>query len=265
MSAAHKQRVAAAFDHAEDYDRHAVLQRQTAQWLAEDMLGLGLGPKARILEIGCGTGFVAEAAAHRLARADWLMTDIAPAMIARARAKLGMSPHFRYCVMDGEEPRIAQHELFDLVCSNLTVQWFAKPDRSLKQLFRLVKPGGHLIFTTLAEGTLEEWRKAHVACGVAPGTPCYPAAEALRAVRLDAVGGSVKVRDFAQRFASASEFLRALRKIGAGTPAPSHMPLAAPMMRAVMRRFEAQGAEARYRVALCRFHRAAAATRTAPL
>ena len=254
-SRTHKQRILAAFDRAGDYDRQATLQRRTAQWLADHMAGLETGPEARILEIGCGTGFVAEAAADRLAAADWLMTDIAPAMVARARAKFGASPRYRYQIMDGEQPRVPQGELFDLVCSNLTMQWFARLEHSLEHLFRLLKPGGHLIFTTLAEGTFDAWREAHVECGVTPGTPPYPAVEALRAMRLDAVGGSVEAEDFVERFASASEFLRALRKIGAGTPASSHRPLAAPAMRKVMRRFEEKGAEARFRVALCHFRR----------
>ena len=255
MTGAHKRRILAAFDHAGDYDRHATLQRRTARWLADHMVALETGPDARILEIGCGTGFLAEAAGDRLASGDWLMTDIAPAMIERARAKFGASPRYRYQVMDGERPQVARAALFDLVCSNLTMQWFVQLEPSLERLFRLLRPGGHLIFTTLAEGTFDEWRDAHVACGVTPGTPAYPTVEALRAMRLDAADASVELEDFVEHFASASEFLRALRKIGAGTPAASHRPLPAPAMRKVMRRFEENGAQARFRVALCHFRR----------
>jgi malonyl-CoA O-methyltransferase len=48
-----------------------------------------LGQYPRVLEIGCGTGFLSEALLARLPAASLTATDIAPAMLERARQRLG--------------------------------------------------------------------------------------------------------------------------------------------------------------------------------
>ena len=145
-----KQRICEAFDGASAYDDHAMVQRQVAAEVARRILALP--PPSRVLEIGCGTGLLAAAIGGALADADWLMTDIAPAMVARSRLRFAGDPRFRFALLDGEEPERAGGP-FDLVCSSLAVQWFQRPEQSLLRLFRLLRPGGRLVFSTLADGT----------------------------------------------------------------------------------------------------------------
>jgi len=235
-------RVAAMFDRASAYDRHAVVQRRVADRLAATIASLDLAPRPRILEIGCGTGFLSEALIDRLAGADWWITDIAPAMVERARARLGTSPNLRFAVMDGSAPDVPGR--FDLICSSLAMQWFEDLPAAVERLRNLLAPGGLLVFSTLAGGSFAEWRKAH--CGTIPGTPDYPTA-----AELSAMGLRVLVDSFAVRHEDARAFLRALKAIGAGLPRPGHVPLALSRMRQVMRSFEAQGSRASYVVATC--------------
>lgn len=100
-----KQRVAAHFDaaaRAETYDAAARVQRLIAEDLAVRVSGLGLPHHPRVLEVGCGTGFLTAALVDRLPEPHITATDIAPAMVrATADLKLpGVSAH----VMDGENP-----------------------------------------------------------------------------------------------------------------------------------------------------------------
>ena len=241
-----KARIAAAFDTAEAYDRHAIVQREAAGLLARRITALALPPRPRVLEIGCGTGFLGQALADRLSDADWLATDIAPAMLERARARLADRRAFRFAVIDGEAPVI--DDRFDLICANLAFQWFADLPGALARLRGLLAPGGMLAFTTLAEGSFAEWRSAHAAAGREPGTRDYPALPALQAML---PGGTVEPITLTERHATAAAFLRALKAIGAGVARPDHRPLSPVALRAVMRRFEEAGAIARYEVALC--------------
>lgn len=148
------------------YDEHAPAQRITAGRLADAIGRLPLPPRPRILEIGCGTGLLTRALAARLGPADWTVTDISPAMLARARQGPPLPGTARYQVLDGEHPGDLPGG-YDLICSSLAVQWFADLNGGLGRLAGLLAPGGHLAVATLAEGTFEEWRAAHDAVGLA--------------------------------------------------------------------------------------------------
>ncbi|KTT96541.1 hypothetical protein NS355_14155 [Sphingomonas yabuuchiae] len=230
--------IARAFDAASAYDAHAMVQRRVADWLAERIVALA-PPAPRVLEVGCGTGFLTAATLPRLASPDWLMTDIAPAMLARGLAK---HPDVRGRVMDGEYPDLPGEAPFDLIVSSLAVQWFADLQGGLQRLAGLLAPGGQLLVTTLLEGTFAAWHEAHRAEGFAAGSPVYPPVEAL--------GWPVETRAFEQRHESAAAFMRALRAIGAGTPREGHRPIPPGAMRRIARAFEAGGAVATYEVAL---------------
>ena len=104
-----------------------------ARRLAEDIARLDLPPRPRILEIGCGTGLLTRELARRLGPADWMLTDISPAMLEIAR----LGPRrkaARYAALDGEHPD-ALPGGYDLICSSLAVQWFG-PERGLGRLAR---------------------------------------------------------------------------------------------------------------------------------
>lgn len=252
-----KERIVAAFDRADDYDAHAGAQHRAAEALARRIAALPLGPCPRVLEFGCGTGFLAEAASGAFAGSDWLMTDIAPDMIARSRRRFAGRPNFRFARVDAEDPSLAGEDRFDLVCSNLTVQWFDDPAGALNRLFGHVRPGGYLVFSTLAGGTFAEWENAHHALGLRSGLRPLPSVGELEALRPLGVEGSVTSELIVEAHEDARDFLGSLRAIGAATPRAGHRPLPPAAMRAVMRRFEEAGARASYAVATCSFRRPA--------
>lgn len=231
-----------AFDGAAHYDRFAVIQRTVARDLARHIRALPLKPRASILEIGCGTGFLGAALVDHLPGARWCMTDISPAMVARAGARFADRPDISLAVMDGSAPD--RNGPFDLICSSLAMQWFDDLPAAIARLRALLAPDGCLIFTTLAAGSFAEWRAAHGE--LAAGTPDYPGTDALAAMGL-----AVHTRTYMQYHADGRAFLRGLKAIGAHVPRPGHRPLGTARLRDVLRRFEAGGATARYVVATC--------------
>ena len=233
--------IAQAFDRAQDYDAHAGVQRMVAAMLAAQAALLALPPAPRVLEIGCGTGLLGEALMPRWPDASWLMTDLSPAMLARARARFAGVGRIAYRVMDGAAPDVEGP--FDAIVSSLAFQWFDDLDRAVERLRGLLAPDGWLSFATMAEGSFAEWRAAHegVPCGLAD----YPPAARLRAMGL-AVREVECVVEGGGR-----AFLRHLRGIGADVPRAGHRPLSAGQLRKVIARFDASGGRATYRVALC--------------
>jgi malonyl-CoA O-methyltransferase len=247
-----KARIVTAFDGAHGYDAHAGVQRQVATELGGYIRALPLPQRPQVLEIGCGTGFLTQALADAFPGADWLMTDIAPAMVERSRERFRTDPRFRFAVLDGEHPDLDEPP-FDHHCTSLAVQWFEELRPGLERLLSLLRPGGHLAFSTLVEDSFTEWRQAHDELGLEHGMQSYPSVDELVGLKLGGREGDIRFDWFAEPYPSGPEFVRGLREIGAGTPRPGHRPLGPAAFRQVLRRFEAGGAIARYHVAFCRF------------
>lgn len=230
------------------YEQHAPVQRNTALRLAERIARLPLPARPRILEIGCGTGFLTQALAQRLDHADWTVTDIAQPMLDIAKIQANLPATARYLILDGEYPAALQTGGYDLICSSLAVQWFSDLDGGLARLCALLAPGGHLAISTLADRTFQEWRQAHDALGVDAATPRYPAAENIGA-RLPGMRGGVQTENFIDRHPSGLHFLRSLKGVGATAPAHGARALPAQTLRRVLAHFEQQGACVTYHLA----------------
>ena len=257
MNAVERDRIGAAFGSARDYDRNARVQHDVARDLAKRIAALDLPDNPRILEIGCGTGFLTRALIDAGIGGEWLVTDIAPAMIDRCKARVGEGPCRRFGVMDGEYGLPETGE-YDLVCSSLAMQWFDDQGMGLARMLRTLRPGGHCLFATLGAGTFAQWRAAHEAQGLEAGTRHFAPVAELEAMNMDARVGDLVIQNRVEDHADALAFLRSLRAIGAGTPQPSHRPLGPAEMRRVMARFEQQGAAVTYEVVIGHFRRSAA-------
>lgn len=248
-----KRAVARAFDGAEGYDGAASIQAEAAGRLAAEIARQPLNARPRILEIGCGTGLLTAALRSRMATGSMLVSDLAPAMVRRCRARFGEDPDLRFLVMDGERPCLAPG--FDLICSNLAAQWFEDLPAALGRLAALLAPRGLLAVSTLGDGTFREWRAAHSALGLEAGTPNYPPLAALQALRFEGCTTTVTAETLVEAHADGRAFLKALRAIGAGTPA-LRPALSTGALRRVLHRFDEGGASATYVVASVLIRRA---------
>lgn len=242
-----KTAVAAAFSAAANtYDDGAEVQREVAERLALRIARLALPPRARIVEIGCGTGFLTRALARMDVR-ELIVTDISEAMLARCQNGLkdvAADTTLRFLVMDGEAPHAAGP--FDLICASLSFQWFNDLAGSLERLSALLAPGGHLAFATLAADSFQEWRAAHDALGLESAMRSYPAGPALTAMLPRGI--AITEDRLARLYADGHDFLDHLKQIGAHMPEDNRRPSGPGALRRVLRRFEA-GIDVTYHVA----------------
>ncbi|VWX54017.1 methyltransferase domain-containing protein [Novosphingobium sp. 9U] len=248
--------VTESFNRAAHYDQHAQVQRMVAEDLADNIsrlpVVLALGSDLRILELGCGTGFLSQALTRRGLRGDWLVTDIAPAMVQRCRARMNQeatSATINYAVLDAANIPPLPGFQFDLICSSLAFQWLPDLPSTVANLTRCLAPGGYLAFTTLLAGSLQEWADAHRAEGLRTGLHSYPDAQELAAAIPWGNNYTITTIDYVEQHDSAEEFLRGIRGIGATMAVEDHHPLTPRQLNAVMRAFEDAGSEATYRVA----------------
>ena len=171
-----------AFDHAAaSYDAHAVLQREVCDRLLERLDFMSLQP-ARVLDVGCGTGYGLVHLRERYAAAELCALDLAPAMLHAAQARLPqphwtqraralLSPHAspltHMLCADMERLPLAANSV-NLLWSSLAMQWARDLEATLKGFHRILAPGGLLIFATFGPDTLKELRTAFAAIDDAP-------------------------------------------------------------------------------------------------
>jgi malonyl-CoA O-methyltransferase len=156
------------------YDESAVLQHEIGVRMAERLDYVKLVPST-ILDAGCGTGDAVGDLCVRYPRARVVALDIALPMVvaARGRARARRTAFRRllapFASRSTIEPAFVCGDInelplpggrFDLVWSNLALQWINDLPRTFAELRRVLNAGGLLSFTTFGPDTLREVRAA---------------------------------------------------------------------------------------------------------
>jgi ubiquinone/menaquinone biosynthesis C-methylase UbiE len=101
-----------------------------------------LAPGMRVLDAATGTGLVAEAALAAVGSTGHVTAaDISPAMLERARERLGGVPNASFAVEDGQALSFPDGS-FDAVLCGLGLMFFPDPARGLAEFHRVLRPGG---------------------------------------------------------------------------------------------------------------------------
>ncbi|MGF1700955.1 malonyl-ACP O-methyltransferase BioC [Photobacterium makurazakiensis] len=153
-----KQAIADAFGRAaKHYDKAAAFQREVGHLLL-DKLPAVAPVGSQCLDLGCGTGYFSEQLVQR--GLDVVAADLSIAMLQQAENRCGHD--VSYVEADAENLPFDDNT-FDFAFSSLALQWCDDLSIPLKELKRVVKPGGNIVFTTLVEDSLFElsnaWRQ----------------------------------------------------------------------------------------------------------
>ena len=147
LSDSFKSRDAASYDSVTDeFDRFTqILTTPLAQRLIS-LVDPWLGE--RILDIGTGTGVVAFEAARRVGVGGRVVgIDLSQGMLGMARAKAaraGLSSRVEFLKMDAEALSVEDRS-FGAVVSLFALFHFPDPLAALKEMFRVLYPGGRLV------------------------------------------------------------------------------------------------------------------------
>ncbi len=155
-----KKQVAASFSRAaKTYDRQAELQKQVAEELVDKLEFITYTPEL-ILDVGAGTGFLRKSLQKRFKSARLILSDIAEGMLKQAKSNdRRFFSRSSYACGDMEALPFKSDSV-DMLISSLAIQWCNDLDQVMNEFFRVLKPGGLLMFATLGPDSLRELRES---------------------------------------------------------------------------------------------------------
>lgn len=143
---------------AQTYDKAAVLQRAVGSALLERLHGIRLQAQT-ILDLGCGTGYFASFLKKVYPLAEIIGFDKSHGMLKQAQIKEKKEEFSQVRWLGGQAESLPfRDHSFELVYSNLMLHWSTDFAAALKELRRVLKPGGLLLFSMVGADTLKELR-----------------------------------------------------------------------------------------------------------
>lgn len=119
-----------------------VLERRTVDNANRNLLKY-VKPGLTVLDVGCGSGAITRSIAEKIGPSGRVLgIDPNEGLIEQARQNAGNTPGLVF--RQGDAYTFDTPERFDLVTCARTLQWLADPMAALRNMKRLVKPGGHL-------------------------------------------------------------------------------------------------------------------------
>jgi malonyl-CoA O-methyltransferase len=164
-----KARVRASFERAaHSYDAAAALQQEVARRMDERLDYIKVAPKV-ILDAGSGTGFGSALLRRRYPDARVIELDLAHSMLCESRDKQRREAGMLGRLMGRARPWQVGGDLerlplatasVDMIWSSLAIQWVNIPDAMFAEFYRVLKPEGMVLFSTLGPDTLMELRQS---------------------------------------------------------------------------------------------------------
>lgn len=213
------QKIARNFGNAVSYyHKQARVQKKVARRLIASLEPWrDILPPGPILEVGCGTGFVTEELVKLYPERQKVITDLSPQMVHFCRNKFNLAENIIFDERDAEQIWPDQPE-YAMTVSGFVAQWFKDTALTLGRLMEATLPGGLLLASFPGSESFPEWKQYCRELGIPYTGNMLPDIEKLvikmstGPVQIDFYEDTVK-----EKFPSARDFFRHLKRLGAGT------------------------------------------------
>lgn len=160
-----------AFNRADFYD--AELRRYNEHFQA----ALNIGPRDRVLDIGCGAGQSTRDAARATEKGSVLGVDVSQELLQVARQR-SAKDRLRNIAFELGDAQVHAFPVahFDLCISRFGVMFFADPVAAFANIARAMRPGARIVLLVWQSQDRNEWATA-IQNALAPGS-ASPAAAA---------------------------------------------------------------------------------------
>ena len=153
----YKKRIQHAFNiKASSYDEYSIVQREVGRRMIERLDLLKFKP-LNILDLGSGTGYLAQLLASKFPSANITCLDLAENMLLECRDK---NTNFNLVVSDIENLPFKPSS-FNLIISSFTLHWCEEVEKIFYDVKKYLRSDGIFMFTTVGPNTLKELQKAY--------------------------------------------------------------------------------------------------------
>jgi ubiquinone/menaquinone biosynthesis C-methylase UbiE len=142
---------------AADYE--PLWQEQLAPAHAELLARAAFAPGDRVLDVAFGTGLISLAAARAVGPSGRVLgVDISGEMVDAAQRRAGRDglAHASFLRMDAEHLELPDAG-FDVVLCALGLMYVPEPERALREMLRVLRPGGRLVVAVWGERSRCGW------------------------------------------------------------------------------------------------------------
>lgn len=140
----------------ESYNQQAVVQQQIASKLVALLLKFGQTRFERLLEIGCGTGFLTQQMVSNYAIHNYFLNDLAESAFEQTQQHLFLNTNTNIRFIAGDAETIALPENLDALISSSTFQWFNNPESFIAKTNYLLNNAGILAFSSFGQQNFGE-------------------------------------------------------------------------------------------------------------
>ncbi len=197
------------FDLAADfYNQNAKLQLAIA-WRLAKLCSIHQVPNGLWVDLGAGTGLLADALELLNSNQKVLRVDSSPEMLNQQKSD---SPSQQWDLNIGIPPF---NEFPTLVASSFTLHWLENPVERLNEWFQAITPGGWLALAVPVEGSFPQWHKAAKLAEVECTALSFPSSHSLLSNIPKKCIKYHRLHNFTESAKEVSSLFTAIRKVGA--------------------------------------------------
>lgn len=153
-------------------------EQHTAALTAGVLQSLALQPGERVLELGCGTGALAQRLAAAVGTTGHVLaSDVAAGMVEVARRSLAHAPQLEVQQLDASSTGLPDAS-FDAVVFVMGLMFLEQPAAAVAEIRRVLRPGGRAVVACWAGPEHNPWLScvgmAAGMHGLLPGPPTGP-------------------------------------------------------------------------------------------
>lgn len=141
---------------SETYNSKALIQKKIAAKLAHLLLQNGYSDINRLLEIGCGTGFLTQQMLYNFSIKEYFINDLVEKSVSDIKELTAEFKKTNFEFIQGDAENIEFPTQLNAIISTSTFQWFNYFDEFVLKMKSQLKPGGIIAFSTFGTNNYRE-------------------------------------------------------------------------------------------------------------